>query len=126
MGKRLRPRFPGRKREPGRLSQNKYLVGVRAATGLVVAAVVGGALVAGMALPAIGGIGTVVRNAADKFNTLRTPELHQLPVRSEILDSKGHLLAYYYQRGIDRQPVGYAQISQPTRAAIVAIEDSRF
>jgi membrane peptidoglycan carboxypeptidase len=91
-----------------------------------VAAVVGGALVAGVALPAVGGIGTVIRNAADHFNTLRTPELHQLPVRSEILDSRGKLLAYYYPRGINRQPVSYTQISRPMREAIVAIEDSRF
>ena len=87
---------------------------------------IGGALVAGVALPAIGGIGTVIRNAANKFNTLSTPELHQLPVRSEILDKRGKLLAYYYPRGIDRLPVTYSQISPPMRTAIVAIEDSRF
>jgi hypothetical protein len=78
---------------------------VSAVSGLVVASVVGGALVAGVALPAVGGFGTVLRNAANKFNNLKTPELHQLPMRSEILDSKGHVLAYYYQRGIDRVPV---------------------
>jgi membrane peptidoglycan carboxypeptidase len=88
--------------------------------------VIGGALVAGVALPAIGGIGTVIRNAANKFNTLSTPELHQLPVRSELLDSRGKLLAYYYPRGIDRVPVPYSQIAPPMRSAIVAIEDSRF
>jgi membrane peptidoglycan carboxypeptidase len=102
------------------------VVGVRAVCGLAVAAVVGGALVAGVALPAVGGIGSVIRNAANHFNTLDTPELHQLPVRSEILDRHGKLLAYYYQRGIDRLPVSFAQISPPMRTAIVAIEDSRF
>jgi membrane peptidoglycan carboxypeptidase len=91
-----------------------------------VAAAIAGGLVAGIALPAVGTIGTVVRNASDKFNTLGTPELHQLPVRSEILDSKGKLLAYYYPRGIDRVPVAYGQIAPPMRSAIVAIEDSRF
>ena len=95
-------------------------------TRLLIASAVGGALVAGVALPAIGGIGTVIRNASNKFNTLKTPELHQLPVRSELLDRKGKLLAYYYPRGINRVPVTYSQISQPMRQAIVAIEDSRF
>ena len=47
-------------------------------------------------------------------------------MRSEILDSKGHLLAYYYPRGIDREPVSFNQISPIMRKAIVAIEDSRF
>ena len=93
---------------------------------LLVAAAVGGALVAGLSLPAVGALGTVVRNAATKFNTLGTPELHQLPVRSAILDRHGKVLAYYYPRGIDRVPVTYAQIAPAMRQAIVAIEDSRF
>ena len=93
---------------------------------LLVAAVVGGALVAGLSLPAVGALGTVVRNGATKFNTLDTPELHQLPVRSAILDRHGKVLAYYYPRGIDRVPVTYAQIAPAMRQAIVAIEDSRF
>jgi membrane peptidoglycan carboxypeptidase len=95
-------------------------------TRLLIASAIAGALVAGVALPAIGGIGTVLRNATNKFNTLVTPELHQLPVRSELLDRHGKLLAYYYPRGIDRVPVTYSQISQPMRQSIVAIEDSRF
>jgi len=93
---------------------------------LLVAAVVGGALVAGLSLPAVGALGTVVRNGATKFNTLDTPELHQLPVRSAILDRHGKVLAYYYPRNIDRVPVDYSQIAPPMRQAIVAIEDSRF
>ena len=95
-------------------------------TRLAIASALGGALVAGVALPVVGALGTVVRNAANKFNTLRTPELHQLPVRSVLLDRHGKVLAYYYPRGIDRVPVPYAQISLPMRNAIVAIEDSRF
>jgi membrane peptidoglycan carboxypeptidase len=74
----------------------------------------------------VGAIGTLVRNAATKFNTLGIPELRQLPVRSAILDRHGKVLAYYYPRGIDRVPVSYSQISQSMRQAIVAIEDSRF
>jgi membrane peptidoglycan carboxypeptidase len=130
-----KPRFPGkrpslgpprRRRAPRFLSQNKFVEKTSAVSGILVASLVGGALVAGVALPAVGGLGTVVRNAANQFNTLKTPELHQLPVRSEIVDSKGHVLAYFYQRGIDRVPVTYDQIAPVMRTAIVAIEDSRY
>jgi membrane peptidoglycan carboxypeptidase len=88
----------------------------------VVAGLLGGALV----VPAVGAVGLVTRNTADKFNNMKTGVIHQLPVRSEILDSKGRLLAYFYPRGIDREPVSYNQISPIMRKAIVAIEDSRF
>ena len=88
----------------------------------VVAGLLGGALV----VPAVGAVGLVTRNTADKFNNMKTGALGELPVRSEILDSKGRLLAYFYPRGIDREPVSFSQISPIMRKAIVAIEDSRF
>ena len=88
----------------------------------VVAGLLGGALV----VPAVGAVGLVTRNTADKFNNMKTGVIGELPVRSEILDSKGRLIAYYYPRGIDREPVSYNQISPIMRQAIVAIEDSRF
>lgn len=99
---------------------------IAAVGGIIIAAAVGGALVAALALPAVGVLGVVVRNSATNFNELATPELGQLPVRSEILDRYGHVLAYYYPRGIDRVPVSYSQIAPQMRNAIVAIEDSRF
>jgi membrane peptidoglycan carboxypeptidase len=89
-------------------------------------AVATGALVAAIVIPAVGLTGLAARNAANKFNTMSTPELGQIPVRSEILDGHGKVLAYYYGRGIDRVPVTYAQIAVPMRQAIVAIEDARF
>ena len=85
-----------------------------------------GALVAAMVIPTVGVAGLATRNAATKFNTMSTPELGQIPVRSELLDGHGKVLAYYYARGIDRVPVTYAQIAPAMRQAIVAIEDSRF
>ncbi len=97
-----------------------------AAVQLTVMAAVGGGLLAALSLPAVGTLGLVVRNAATKFNELSTPELGQLPVRSQILDRRGHVIAYYYPRGIDRVPVSYSQIAPAMRHAIVAIEDSRF
>ena len=93
---------------------------------LAALSVIGGALVAALVLPAVGVAGIAVRNSTNKFNTLSTPELGQLPVRSAFLDDHGKLLAYYYPRGIDRVPVAFAQIAPAMRAAVVAIEDSRF
>ncbi len=89
-------------------------------------AVVAGLLAGALVVPAVGAVGLVTRNTADKFNNMKTGALGELPVRSEILDSKGRLLAYFYPRGIDREPVTFSQISPVMRKAIVAIEDSRF
>src|SRR5215469_11341652 len=113
-------------RTPRFMAENTFLGKASVVVRLIVAAAVGGALVAGIALPAVGALGTIVRDGATKFNTLETPELHQLPVRSAILDRHGKVLAYYYPRNIDRVPVDYSQISPDMRRAIVAIEDSRF
>ena len=89
-------------------------------------AVLAGVLIAAILIPTVGLTGITVRKASNGFYDLSTPELGQLPVRSEILDRHGNVLAYYYSRGIDRVPVAYAQISPVMRQAIVAIEDSRF
>jgi membrane peptidoglycan carboxypeptidase len=89
-------------------------------------AVVAGLLAGALVVPAVGAVGLVTRNTANKFNNMKTGVIHQLPVRSEILDSKGRLLAYFYPKGIDREPVSFNQISPIMRKAIVAIEDSRF
>jgi membrane peptidoglycan carboxypeptidase len=93
---------------------------------LAVLAAAAGVLVAAVVVPAVGLAGMTARSTATKFNTMATPELGQIPVRSEILDRHGKVLAYYYSRGIDRVPVRYEQISPVMRQAIVAIEDSRF
>jgi membrane peptidoglycan carboxypeptidase len=85
-----------------------------------------GVLVAALVIPAVGVTGIAVRNESNKFNALSTPELGQLPVRSQILDDAGNVLAYYYPRGIDRVPVAFSQIAPVMRQATVAIEDSRF
>jgi membrane peptidoglycan carboxypeptidase len=105
---------------PGALA--KVGIGVR----IMLYAVVAGLLAGGLAIPAVGAVGLVTRNQTNSFNNMKTGVIGQLPVRSEILDSRGHLLAYFYPRGIDREPVTFAQISPIMRKAIVAIEDSRF
>ena len=93
---------------------------------VVLLAAVAGLLAGALLVPAVGAVGLVTRNTANKFNNMKTGIIGELPVRSEILDSEGHLLAYYYPRDIDREPVTYDQISPIMRKAIVAIEDSRF
>jgi membrane peptidoglycan carboxypeptidase len=100
---------------------------------LVTMSAVGGLLAAGVLLPAVGGLGVTVRNAADKFESLSTNLPSQLPQRSVILDSKGNVLAYFYghvygqsNQVIDRVPVSFSKIAPVMRAAIIAIEDSRY
>ena len=100
----------------------KVGIGVR----IILYAAVAGLLAGGLAIPAVGAVGLVTRNQTNKFNNMKAGAIGQLPVRSEILDSKGRLLAYFYPRGIDREPVTFNQISPIMRKAIVAIEDSRF
>jgi membrane peptidoglycan carboxypeptidase len=93
---------------------------------IILYAAVAGLLAGGLAVPAVGAVGLVTRNQTNTFNNMKTGAIGQLPVRSEILDSKGRLMAYFYPHGIDREPVTFNQISPIMRKAIVAIEDSRF
>jgi membrane peptidoglycan carboxypeptidase len=94
--------------------------------GLAVLSVTAGLLVSWLALPIVGMAGIVTRDAAETFNNLPVPQLSQLPTRSEILNSEGGLIAYYYPNHVYRVPVSYNQIAPSMREAIVAIEDSRF
>ena len=93
---------------------------------LVAIAVAAGVLGAAIALPVTGLIGVATRDAANTFNNLPIGTLGQVPTRSEILDSQGNVIAYYYPNNIYRIPVTYDQISTSMHNAIVAIEDSRF
>lgn len=70
--------------------------------------------------------GIAVRDATETFNGLTVPALAQLPTRSEILNSRGGVIAYYYPNHIYRVPVSYNRIAPSMREAIIAIEDSRF
>jgi membrane peptidoglycan carboxypeptidase len=97
-------------------------------------AVLGGVLVAAMALPVVAASGILVRNTSDKFTTLSF-NASSLPQRSAIYDANGKLMTYVYgvdlgtnmkYSGINRQPVGYNQIAQTIQVSIVAIEDNRF
>ena len=101
---------------------------------LVLMAVLGGVLVAAMAIPVVAATGILVRNTADSFTTLSVSS-SSLPQRSAIYDGNGHLITYLYSldmganakyTGVNRQPVSYDQISKNMTTAIVAIEDDRF
>jgi membrane peptidoglycan carboxypeptidase len=88
--------------------------------------VAAGLLVGAILVPFTGIFSVAVRDASNTFLTLKVPKLGKVPSRSEILDSQGKLIAYYYPDHKYRIPVSYNYIAPVMRNAIVAIEDSRF
>ncbi|MFI0775364.1 transglycosylase domain-containing protein [Streptomyces sp. NPDC021212] len=84
-----------------------------------------GAVMAGLALPAVGAFGLTAKETVQEFDdipaNLKTPPLSQ---RTTILDAKGGEIAKVYSR--DRTIVKLGDVSPYMRKAIVAIEDSRF
>ncbi|MGN6795521.1 MAG: transglycosylase domain-containing protein [Streptosporangiaceae bacterium] len=107
-------------RRAGRPAKTKVAV-------LLVVIALGAGLLTGIAgIPILAVSGIVTRDAARTFNALQVAGLGVLPARSEILDSRGNLIAYYYPRNIYRVPVRYDEIAPIMRDAIIAIEDERF
>ena len=90
---------------------------VRAVGGLAVLSVLSGLLVSIMALTVTGVAGFATKNAAATFDNLSVPTFAQLPARSEILDARGRLIAYYYPNHIYRVPLSYSQIAPSMRDA---------
>ncbi|MFI0816739.1 transglycosylase domain-containing protein [Streptomyces sp. NPDC021098] len=84
-----------------------------------------GAVMAGLALPAVGAFGLTAKETVQEFDdipaNLKTPPLSQ---RTTILDAKGGEIAKVYSR--DRTIVKLDDVSPYMRKAIVAIEDARF
>ncbi|MGV9389237.1 transglycosylase domain-containing protein [Streptomyces olivaceus] len=87
--------------------------------------VLAGAVLAGIALPAVGALGLAAKGSVEGFDALptnlKTPPLSQ---RTTILDTEGDTIATVYSR--DRTVVDLKDISPYMQKAIVAIEDSRF
>ncbi|CAM5691849.1 peptidoglycan glycosyltransferase OS=Streptomyces tendae OX=1932 GN=GUR47_19375 PE=4 SV=1 [Streptomyces tendae] len=87
--------------------------------------VLAGAVLAGIALPAVGALGLAAKGSVEGFDALptnlKTPPLSQ---RTNILDAEGGTIATVYSR--DRTVVDLKDISPYMQKAIVAIEDSRF
>lgn len=93
---------------------------------LVGALIAAGVLVAGLALPFVGGLGLVARHEAGKFldtacNLQETPP----PQKTTLLarDGKTVIATLFIQ---DRVPVGLDQIPKYLQDALVATEDRRF
>lgn len=87
--------------------------------------VVGGAILAGMAIPVVAGMGKASELASEQIGALpaelATPPL---PVRTVMLDADGNKIATLFEE--NRLEVPLNQISQNMRDAIVAVEDERF
>lgn len=101
------------------------LTGPQQAAKFIGVSVLAGAVMAGIALPAIGTVGLAAKGTAEGFDeipaNMKRPPLSQ---RTTILDAKGGELAKVYSR--DRTVVDLKDISPYMQKAIVAIEDSRF
>ncbi|GAA1949259.1 transglycosylase domain-containing protein [Kitasatospora viridis] len=84
-----------------------------------------GVLTAGIAVPAVGGLGLTAKNATDDFQNLPddfiAPPLTQA---STIYDASGNVIATVWDR--DRTVVPSDQISPLVKSALVDIEDNRF
>lgn len=89
------------------------------------AGVLGGVLVAAVAVPAVGGAGIVVRNVASTFTDL-PPAPHEEPLSqvTRLLDKNGKQFAQFYEA--NRTTVPLSAVAPVMRQAIIAIEDSRF
>ncbi|MEV0219931.1 transglycosylase domain-containing protein [Streptomyces sp. NPDC050704] len=87
--------------------------------------VLAGAVMAGIAVPAVGALGLAAKGSVEGFDeipaNLKRPPLSQ---RTTILDNQGGRIATVYSR--DRTVVDLKDISPYMQKAIVAIEDSRF
>ncbi|GII96200.1 transglycosylase domain-containing protein [Sinosporangium siamense] len=84
-----------------------------------------GVVVAGIALPAVGGAGLGVTTVADKID-LKPADLVEPPLAevTTMQDAKGKRIARFYEHY--REVVGSGEIAEVMKTAIVAIEDYRF
>src|SRR3954454_15925167 len=98
---------------------------LRLLAAFVATSIVGGVLLAGLGMPAVGATGYLARNSVAFFDALpgalATPPLSE---RSRLLQSDGGQIASFYEE--NRQEVGLEGIAPVMQKAIVAIEDSRF
>lgn len=85
----------------------------------------GGALIAGMALPIVAAVDKASETVANEISALpdelATPPL---PARTYLLDSEGNRIATLFEE--NRLEVPLEQIDETMRKAIVAVEDQRF
>lgn len=92
-------------------------------SGLAVAGVAAGALVAALAFPAAAGLGTLTRAAAQLVRPVAFSD-SALPQRSVITARGGKVIGTFFTQ--DRTDVPLSKVAPVMRQATVAIEDSRF
>jgi membrane peptidoglycan carboxypeptidase len=86
---------------------------------------IAGVLVAGAALPFVGGTGVAARSAVESYESLPSQlSAPPLPQRSRILAADGSVLATLYEQ--NRIEIPLAQMAPVMRQAIIAVEDGRF
>ncbi len=84
-----------------------------------------GLLLAGVALPVVGGLGLAAKAGADEFLVLPDNLLDEPPaLRSRILAADGSLIATLYKENRINAPL--STVPELTRKAVIAIEDARF
>ena len=92
---------------------------------IIAVSAVMGVLIAGLAIPYVGALGLGAQAAERSLQNL--PEALRtapLPQRSRVLDSRGHVIATFYDQ--NRVNVPLKDIAPIMRKAIVSIEDFRF
>ncbi len=98
---------------------------LRLLLGFVVLSTVGGLLLAGLAIPAVGATGQAAKSSVDFFNDLPSDfTVSPLAQQSRILDADGKLIANPYDE--NRIIVPLKKIAPIMRKAQIAIEDARF
>ena len=97
----------------------------RQSAGLIIASVLTGVLVAGLAIPFAGLLGLGARSTADALSNLpASMKQHTLPETTRVYAANGRLLANFYSQ--NRTVVPLKKIDPLMRKAIVSIEDDRF
>jgi membrane peptidoglycan carboxypeptidase len=98
---------------------------LRLLLGFVVLSTVGGLLLAGIAIPAVGATGQMAKSSVDFFNDLPSDfTVSPLAQQSRILDADGKLIANPYDE--NRIIVPLKKIAPVMQKAQIAIEDARF
>ena len=88
---------------------------------------VAGVLTAGVAFPAVAGLGLLSNDAGDMVTTVSADVVDgPLPLTTTVTDVTGAPIARFFEPNQNRQAVRSDQISPAMKAAIVAIEDRRF
>ncbi|GGS50432.1 carboxypeptidase [Planobispora rosea] len=84
-----------------------------------------GVLAAALALPAVGGAGTLVVAASEELN-LSPVDLPEPPLaeKTTVLDAEGNRIAQFYEEY--REVVPLSAVSEVMKTAIISIEDYRF